>query len=87
VLKRGRAAAAQPGAGREGVKKGERSIPVSEELGGLAGPWGQGMGVTPGLGDTGTGCGAANQWRELVGMRSNLGCATCANAPHLSLTP
>lgn len=38
MLKRGRAAAAQPGAGREGVKKGERSIPMSEELGGLAGP-------------------------------------------------
>lgn len=55
MLKGGRAAAAQPGAGREGVKKGEASRWQSRCSGWRGVAMGTRHGVMLGLGDQGTG--------------------------------
>lgn len=68
-------------------EEGGTEHPHVRGAGGAGRTLGTGLGVTPGLGDTGTGYGAANQWQELAGMRSNLGCATCAYVLLLYLTP
>lgn len=53
MLKRGRAAAAQPGAGREGVKREKGSILVAELLELVGKAVGTRRGVMPGLGTKG----------------------------------
>lgn len=79
MLKRGRAAAAQPGAGGEGVKEGEAEHPSGRAAAGAGGGrlWGQGTGVTCGLGGQGTGdaglgpsSARARGW--LLGCRSSI---------------
>lgn len=75
MLKGGRAAAAQPGAGREGVKKGEASRWQSRCSGWQGVAVGTSHGVMTGLGDQGTGAAglgpsSAGAW----GWRDRAGC-------------
>lgn len=81
VEERGRAAAAQPGAGREGVKKGEAEHPGGRAAArpGRGRPWGQGMGSCLARGTKGWGLQGWTQQCQGSGLEGQswlLGCGS-----------
>ena len=74
-MKRGRATAAQLGAGREGVKKGEAEHPGGRAAARAGGgrPWGQGMGSCLARGTKGQGLQRPSSARSWV-WRDRAGC-------------
>lgn len=72
-MKRGRVAAAQPGTGREGVKKGEAEHPGGKAALELVGKAvGTRHGVRPGLGSRDRGCRAGAQQCQGSGLQTGL---------------